>query len=580
MTKVVGVRFKKAGKIYDFNACDFHLPEGTSVIVETENGLIVGTVAREPQEIPGEDNGDSRNDGVSEQATEQSDTGPQEDAVDVQKPGDDPAAPESQPVKIVSAEDSAPTAPQSTQQQSSVEAVDDQQLPPSSADERDDSVAEQQEGTDDEPAEEDDWQPDEDDSSDEYDNRPNHCPRRNNNNQDGKKRVLKKVIRVADEQDFQTLEANRRREDTAYQFALSRIENRNLPIKLIDVEYLFDRSKAIFTFTADGRVDFRSLVKDLAAKLHTRIEMKQVRVRDEAKIIGGLGSCGRELCCSTFLNEFAPVSVRMAKEQSLALNPAKVSGLCGRLMCCLTYEHSLYHEMGKGMPKLGKNIETPRGRGRIIELNILQRRFRVALENGNIVTYTPDLLEEERALDKKGKLDLTVTPDQKLQQLEPKPEKDSDKDAEFEQITEMLPTSEIQLREERARKEKERGDRNQDRDSRSRKRPPRARGPRQEGSQDSMPAQRQGEQKREGEKSAGQPQEDKPRPAKRRRSRRKPRGQGPQGNNPQQKGGNQDGGPAKPGGNQTNPQGQRPPGDKPRPKRRRRPRGGNKKPTE
>jgi cell fate regulator YaaT (PSP1 superfamily) len=152
---------------------------------------------------------------------------------------------------------------------------------------------------------------------------------------------LKKVIRKAEEMDFERLEFNKERGRGAFKICKEKIENYNLPMRLIDVEYLFDSSKAIFYFISESRVDFRDLVKDLAAEFHTRIEMKQVGVRDETKLLGGIGPCGRELCCSSFLINFEPVTVRMAKEQNVALNPAKISGVCGRLMCCLIYEHGI-----------------------------------------------------------------------------------------------------------------------------------------------------------------------------------------------------------------------------------------------
>lgn len=156
---------------------------------------------------------------------------------------------------------------------------------------------------------------------------------------------LKKVLRRADEEDCQKILENRQKEEEAFDTALQKIEEHNLEMKLVDVEYTFDRSKIIFYFTADGRVDFRELVKDLAAVFRTRIELRQIGVRDEAKMIGGLGPCGRMLCCNTFLGEFEPVSIRMAKDQNLSLNPTKISGICGRLMCCLRFESDAYDQL-------------------------------------------------------------------------------------------------------------------------------------------------------------------------------------------------------------------------------------------
>ena len=167
---------------------------------------------------------------------------------------------------------------------------------------------------------------------------------------------LKKVIRIANADDDARVEENAFREKEAFAICLEKIEQHNLPMKLIDVEYTFDNSKIIFFFTADGRVDFRELVKDLAIVFRTRIELRQIGVRDEAKMLGGIGFCGRELCCHTFLGDFAPVSIKMAKEQNLSLNPSKISGICGRLLCCLKYENDVYVENRKCNCKV-KNLE-------------------------------------------------------------------------------------------------------------------------------------------------------------------------------------------------------------------------------
>jgi cell fate regulator YaaT (PSP1 superfamily) len=167
---------------------------------------------------------------------------------------------------------------------------------------------------------------------------------------------LKSLLRLATEEDIALAEKNAAREKDAYQYCLSRIHSRKMEMKLVRAEYVFDGSKIIFYFTADGRVDFRELVKDLAHYFHTRIEMRQIGVRDEAKLIGGLGICGRELCCCSFLTEFNPVSVKMAKEQGLALNPNKISGQCGRLLCCLSYEYETYRCLRKNLPKPGRKV--------------------------------------------------------------------------------------------------------------------------------------------------------------------------------------------------------------------------------
>jgi cell fate regulator YaaT (PSP1 superfamily) len=193
---------------------------------------------------------------------------------------------------------------------------------------------------------------------------------------------LKRVIRKANWNDLERDRKNKDRETEALRLCVERIQSHNLPMKLVRVEYLHDASKAVFFFTAEQRVDFRELVKDLARQLHTRIEMRQIGVRDESKIVGGLGPCGREVCCSTFLTDFSPVSVRMAKDQNLAMNPSKVSGLCGRLMCCLSFEHQLYQELVRSMPKKGKNLRCDAGCCRVIDLNILSAKVLVELESG------------------------------------------------------------------------------------------------------------------------------------------------------------------------------------------------------
>lgn len=170
-------------------------------------------------------------------------------------------------------------------------------------------------------------------------------------------------------------------------------------MNLVDVEFTFDRNKIIFYFTADGRVDFRHLVKDLASVFKTRIELRQIGVRDEAKMLGGIGPCGRMLCCSTFLGDFEPVSIKMAKDQNLSLNPAKISGLCGRLMCCLKYENDMYEDAKRELPDIGERLNTAQGKGKVVGLNMLERLVQVELtELERVVEYTIDELIEEGAL--------------------------------------------------------------------------------------------------------------------------------------------------------------------------------------
>ncbi len=193
---------------------------------------------------------------------------------------------------------------------------------------------------------------------------------------------IKSVQRKANDQDLAQAASFAAREDDAHRYCLRRIQERKLPMKLVRAEYLFDGSKIVFYFTADGRIDFRELVKDLAHHFHTRIEMRQIGVRDEAKITGGLGICGRELCCCTFLTEFTPVSVKMAKEQGLALNPSKISGQCGRLLCCLSYEFETYCSMKKCLPKCGKKVTLGDREAEVIDQNVLAQTVTVVMEDG------------------------------------------------------------------------------------------------------------------------------------------------------------------------------------------------------
>lgn len=196
---------------------------------------------------------------------------------------------------------------------------------------------------------------------------------------------LKKIIRIADEKDCKKHRDNVKKKERALRLCQEKINKHKLEMKLIDVEYTFDNSKIIFYFTADGRVDFRELVKDLAGVFKMRIELRQIGVRDEAKMMGGIGTCGRSLCCHSWLSEFEPVSIKMAKVQNLSLNPTKISGICGRLMCCLKYENDVYMEMRKGLPDNGERIKTPDGMAVVVDTNILENNIktRLILEEGN-----------------------------------------------------------------------------------------------------------------------------------------------------------------------------------------------------
>ena len=191
---------------------------------------------------------------------------------------------------------------------------------------------------------------------------------------------LKSVLRVATHNDIEKHNQNKEKEKDAFSICLKKIAEHKLTMKLIDVEYTFDNNKVIFYFTADGRVDFRELVKDLATIFKTRIELRQIGVRDEAKMLGGLGPCGRPMCCSTFLGDFASVSIKMAKEQNLSLNPTKISGICGRLMCCLNYEQSTYEDIRKRIPKVGSIVKTEDGTGVVVSNNIIKESVKVKLK--------------------------------------------------------------------------------------------------------------------------------------------------------------------------------------------------------
>ena len=210
----------------------------------------------------------------------------------------------------------------------------------------------------------------------------------------------KHVQRLAEPADLAAVAANAVKEKEAHKFCLTRIKERGMEMKLVKVEYLFDGSKAIFYFTADGRVDFRELVKDLAHAFHTRIEMRQIGVRDESKLVGGIGICGRELCCSSYLREFEPVSVKMAKEQNLALNPSKISGQCGRLLCCLSYEFETYCSLRKGLPKCGKRVQCGSVDGEGVKVNVLQGTVTVKNSDDTMVQLKGDEISPENVSDR------------------------------------------------------------------------------------------------------------------------------------------------------------------------------------
>ena len=233
---------------------------------------------------------------------------------------------------------------------------------------------------------------------------------------------LKDVIGVATKKDQEKEENNRKKEKEAYEICLKKIQKHDLDMKLIDAEYTFDNNKVLFYFTADGRIDFRELVKDLAAVFKTRIELRQIGVRDETKILGGIGICGRPLCCHTYLSEFVPVSIKMAKEQNLSLNPTKISGVCGRLMCCLKNEQETYEYLNKKLPGLGDRVVTPEGlKGEVQSVNVLRQLVKVLVDAGDekeIREYPVEELKFKPRQSKKDKVKLTKEEMKELAGLE------------------------------------------------------------------------------------------------------------------------------------------------------------------
>ena len=232
---------------------------------------------------------------------------------------------------------------------------------------------------------------------------------------------LKPVLRIATAKDVEQEAANKEKEKEAFKICLEKIRKHELAMKLIDAEYTFDNNKVLFYFTADGRIDFRELVKDLAAVFKTRIELRQIGVRDETKILGGIGICGRPLCCHTHLSEFIPVSIKMAKEQNLSLNPTKISGVCGRLMCCLKHEEETYEELNRRLPNVGDQVTTRDGQhGEVASINILRQLVKVIVENGDEKEIQEFPVEELRFKKKfkKEKIKLSAEEMKELEKLE------------------------------------------------------------------------------------------------------------------------------------------------------------------
>ena len=230
---------------------------------------------------------------------------------------------------------------------------------------------------------------------------------------------LKPVLRKATDEDAQKVEENIVREKEAFNICLRKITNHDLPMRLIDVEFTFDVNKIIFYFTAEGRIDFRELVKDLAAVFRTRIELRQIGVRDEAKMLGGIGSCGRPLCCSTFLGDFEPVSIRMAKDQNLSLNPAKISGICGRLMCCLKYEEETYEDLNSHLPSVGDYVTTDDGlKGEVHSVSVLRQQVKVVVTVGRDEKEIRDYRVDQLKFKPKRRRDRGNVNDAELKALE------------------------------------------------------------------------------------------------------------------------------------------------------------------
>lgn len=229
--------------------------------------------------------------------------------------------------------------------------------------------------------------------------------------------TLKLILRKAEEKDIERLGKLKEKEKRAFSLCNEKIKKHNLDMKLIDVEYTFDGNKILFYFTAESRIDFRELVKDLASVFKTRIELRQIGVRDESKILGGLGTCGKPFCCATFLDEFQPVSIKMAKEQGLSLNPVKISGTCGRLMCCLKYEQDAYADLLKKAPKIGAIVDTPNGRGTVIEQNLLTGILKIRMDEFPEAAPTCFKLDEIKII-KDAKIKIEKEELDKLKDLE------------------------------------------------------------------------------------------------------------------------------------------------------------------
>ena len=232
---------------------------------------------------------------------------------------------------------------------------------------------------------------------------------------------LKEVTRIATEEDLKRVKRNREKEKEAFVICEQKIKKHQLQMKLVGAEYTFDNNKLLFYFTADGRIDFRELVKDLASVFRTRIELRQIGVRDETKMMGGIGICGRELCCKTFLSDFVPVSIKMAKEQNLSLNPGKISGLCGRLMCCLKNEYETYEYLNSRLPGVGDFVTTPDGvKGQVQSINVLRQTVKVLTEQGDVKEVQEYKVSQLKFRPRKKKVKVTKEELKELKNLEDK----------------------------------------------------------------------------------------------------------------------------------------------------------------
>ena len=310
---------------------------------------------------------------------------------------------------------------------------------------------------------------------------------------------LKPVIRIANERDIEQEANNKVKEKEAFRVCLEKIRKHELEMKLIDAEYTFDNNKVLFYFTADGRIDFRELVKDLAGVFKTRIELRQIGVRDETKIVGGIGICGRPLCCHSYLSDFVPVSIKMAKEQNLSLNPTKISGVCGRLMCCLKNEEETYEELNRRLPGIGDFVTTEDGlKGEVQSVNVLRQLVKVVVENGDekeIKEYPVEQLQFKRRHGKKEKMDLSKEEMRELEKLE---EEEQQENREAEELQENRSRQEGEQR--RDNRNRQNGEQHRDNRNRQDGEQRRDNRNRQEGDQNQPgEKQRSDEQHRDGE---------------------------------------------------------------------------------